>query len=277
MHALQVVFREAGVEKNFSATETFGANQDLPAVGQFVVLLVGMTILSLLHSSFVVADHVAKSLLNVPNNLHFCGGREIVAAFSEDLLQVVGQVATGQVDALNGVGDGETLVDGHGMRNTVARVKHNTCGAAGGVERANALHANVKAGHVENLKHDLSHPFAVLLGVQRRFGHEDRVLFGGDSELVVKRVVPHLLHVVPVSHDSMLNRLLNSKYAALLLGFAANVDFLLVEANHDAGDLGAAHDGGEDRAWGVVSCETSLAHAGAIINTHSGYFLVHLI
>ena len=54
--------------------------------------------------------------------------------------------------------------------------------------------------------------------------------------------MPDLLHIVPVLNDSMLDRILNSKDSTLLLGLLADVDLLLVKANHDAGHLGATHD-----------------------------------
>jgi hypothetical protein len=159
---------------------------------------------------------------------------------------VRGEVATSHVDALDGMGDGKTFVDGHGVGNAIARVKDDTSCAAGSIEGANALHADVKARNVEDLKHDLSHLFTVSLGVKRGFGHEERVLFGGNSQLIVKSVVPDLLHVVPVGHDSMFNGLLNAENAALLLGLTSYVDFLLVETDHDSGDLGPSHNSGED-------------------------------
>ena len=43
------------------------------------------------------------------------------------------------------------------------------------------------------------------------------MLLWGDSELTVESVVPHLLHIVPVLNDAMLNRLLNAEHSALLL------------------------------------------------------------
>ena len=45
---------------------------------------------------------------------------------------------------------------------------------------------------------DLRHLLAVGLGVERRLGEQDRVLLGGDTQLVVECVMPDLLHVVPV-------------------------------------------------------------------------------
>ena len=64
---------------------------------------------------------------------------------------------------------------------------------------------------VESLEHDLGHFFAVGLGVEWGLGEQDRVLFRGDSQLVVEGVMPDLFHVVPVGNDSMLDGVLQGK------------------------------------------------------------------
>ena len=48
---------------------------------------------------------------------------EDVTLFAEELLQVLGDVAAGDVDALNAGGDGEAGMDGHGVRDAVAGVE----------------------------------------------------------------------------------------------------------------------------------------------------------
>ncbi len=63
-----------------------------------------------------------------------------------------------------------------------------------------------------------------------------------NTKLTIKGVMPDLLHVIPILNDTMLDGLLNSKYSALLLSLVTNVDFLLIEANHDARHLRATND-----------------------------------
>lgn len=50
-----------------------------------------------------VQCHVAQFLLDVTHDLALGGGREGVASFGEDLHQVVRKVATGQIQAQDGV------------------------------------------------------------------------------------------------------------------------------------------------------------------------------
>ena len=128
-----------------------------------------------------------------------------VAALHEELGHVLGEVATGEIDAADGVGHGEAFVDGDGVGDTIARVEDDTGGAAGGVEREDGLDADVHSGDVEGLEHDLRHLLAVDLGVHGSFGEEDVVAFGVDAELVVEGVVPDEFHVVPVGDDAVLD------------------------------------------------------------------------
>ena len=161
------------------------------------------------------------------------------------------------------------LVDGHGVRHAVARVHHNAGGAARRVEREHGLDGDVHGRHVEGLEHDLGHLLAVGLRVERGLGEQHRVLLGGDAELVVEGVVPDLLHVVPVGHDAVLDRVLEREDATLGLGLVADVRVLLAHADHHTGLAGAADNRREDRAGRVIAGEASLAHAGAVVHHES--------
>jgi hypothetical protein len=122
------------------------------------------------------------------------------------------------------------------------------------------LHTDIKAGDVKNFEHYLGHPFSVLLWVERRFGHQDGVLFWRNSEFVVEGVVPDLLHIVPVGHNAMLDGLLDAEHATFLLGLATYVDFLLIKTYHDTRDLRSPDNSTEDGSWRVVTPETCFAH-----------------
>jgi hypothetical protein len=204
---------------------------------------------------------MAHGLFNITDNFKFGGCLELQIALFENLTKVVSEVTTSQVDALNSMGDSVTLIDRDGVRYTISRVKDNTSSSTRGVESANSLHADVKAGHVEDFKHNLSHAFTVLLGVEGCLSHKDRVLFGRDTELIVEGMVPYFFHVVPILYDSMFYWLLDFEYTALLLGLTSNIDLLLVESNHNSRHLRPSYDGGENRAGGIVSGETCLAHS----------------
>ena len=71
---------------------------------------------------------------------------------------------------------------------------------------------------------------------------QDGVLLWGQTQLVVERVVPDLLHVVSVVGDAVFNGILECQDAPLGLGLVANVAVLLAQANYHTPMSGAAHD-----------------------------------
>merc|ERR1712164_66131 len=105
-------------------------------------------------------------------------------------------------------------------RPAVAAVHHDARRAAARVERQHELDRHVHRRHVERLEHDLRHALAVRLRVERRLRQQHRVLLRRHTELVVERVVPDLLHVVPVRHDAVLDRVLQRQDTTLALRLA---------------------------------------------------------
>merc|ERR1712176_105956 len=265
---------EGGLEEGLGAAEALVADGDDLTIGKLVVLLEGRAGGGGLHLGLKVEGDVGELLLDVTDNLALGGGGEGVATLGEDLHHVVGEVTAGKVETENGVGKRVTFVDGHGVGHTITRVEHDTGGTAGHVEREHGLDGDVHGGGVEGLEHDLGHLLTVGLGVEGGLGEEDGVLLGGDAELVVEGVVPDLLHVIPVGHDTVLNGVLEGEDTTLGLGLVTDIGVLLSHTDHHSLVAGAADDGGEDSSGSVISGESSLAHAGAIVNNKSGNVLV---
>merc|ERR1712020_250019 len=86
--------------------------------------------------------------------------------------------------------------------------------------------------------------------------------------------MPDLLHVIPVGDDAVLNGVLQGEDTSLGLGLVSNIGVLLSHTDHHSLVAGAAHNGGEDSSGSVISGESSLAHAGAIVNNKSSNVLV---
>ena len=82
--------------------------------------------------------------------------------------------------------------------------------------------------------HYLGHFLTVSLRVEGSLGQEDGVFLGGDAELIVKGVVPDLLHVIPVGDDTVFDGVLHGQDTTLGLGFIADVRIFLAHADHDA-------------------------------------------
>merc|ERR1719245_1586386 len=121
------------------------------------------------------------------------------------------------------MGESITFIDGDGVRNTITRVHDDTGGTTRGIEGEDSLDSDIHGGHVEGLKHDLSHLLTVSLGVEGSFSEEDGLLLRGNTELIVEGVVPDLLHVIPVGDDSVLNGVLEGKDTSLGLGLISNI------------------------------------------------------
>merc|ERR1712012_362816 len=163
---------------------------------------------------------------------------------SEDLHEVVGELTASQVQTEDGVGESITLIDG---------------------------------GHVEGLKHDLSHLFTVSLGVEGSLSEEDGLFLRGNTEFIVEGVMPDLLHIIPVGDDTMFNGVLQGEDTSLGLSFITNIGILLSHTDHDALMSWASNNGWEDSPGGVITSESSFAHAGAIVNNQSGgIFVTHV-
>merc|ERR1712154_390689 len=128
------------------------------------------------------------------------------------------------------------------------------------------LDGDVHGRGVEGLEHDLGHLLPVGLGVEGGFGKKDWVLLGGNSQLIVEGVVPDLLHVIPVGPESLLNGVLQGEDTPLGLGLVTDIGVFLSHTDHDSLVAGTADNGGEDSSGSVISGESSLAHAGAIVN-----------
>merc|ERR1719160_887770 len=270
--------QEGRLEESLRAPESLIADGDDLTVGKLIGLLERGGGSGGGHLLLEVQGDVAELLLDVTDNLALSGGGERVATLGEDLHEVVGELTASQVQTDDGVGESVTLVDGDTVGDTVTGVHDDTGGTAGGVQGEHSLDGDVHGGHVEGLEHDLGHLLPVGLGVEGSLSQEDGLLLGGDTELVVEGVVPDLLHVVPVGHDSVLNGVLQGEDTPLGLGLISDVGVLLAHAHHHTLMTGTSNNGGEDSSRSIISSKSSFAHAGAIVNKKSGnVFVTHFV
>merc|ERR1712106_531777 len=163
------------------------------------------------------------------------------------------------------------------MGDTISRVHDNTSGTARGIQGEDSLDSDIHGGHVEGLKHDLGHLLTVSFGVEGSLSQKDGLFLRGNTELIVEGVVPDLLHIIPVGDDSVLNRVLEGKDTSLGLCLISNIGILLSHTNHHSLVAGTSNNGWEDSSGSVISGESSLAHAGAIVtDKSSNVFVTHL-
>merc|ERR1712099_212075 len=267
---------EGRLEEGFRGTEPLVANGDDLTVGKLIGLLKGGGGSSGGHLLLEVKGNIAELFLDVTDNLALSGGGERVTTLSEDLHEVVGELTASQVQTKDGVGESITLIDGDIVGDTIAGVHDHTGGTTGGIEGEDGLDGNIHGGHVEGLKHDLSHLLTVSLGVEGSLSQEDRLLLRGNTEFIVEGVMPDLLHIIPVGDDTVFNGVLQGEDTSLGLSLITNIGVLLTHTYHDTLVAGASNNGGEDSSGSVITGETSLAHAGAIVNDQSSnVFVTH--
>lgn len=151
------------------------------------------------------------------------------------------------------MGDGETLIDGSSVSNTITRVDDDTSCTTSRVKGENGLDGNIHCGNIESLEHDLGHLLSVDLRVVGSLSKENGVLIWGDSELNVEGVVPDLLHIIPVLDDTVLDGVRDLEDTSLLLSLITEVLALGLNTDEDVEVLGSSNDGGEDAARGVLT------------------------
>merc|ERR1719471_1223163 len=132
------------------------------------------------------------------DNLTLSGGGERVASLGQDLHEMISEVTSSQVKTEDGVGESVSLIDGDGVRDTIAGVEDDTGGTSRGVQGEDSLDGDVHSGCVEGLEHDLGHLFSVGLGVEGSFGQKNWMFLGGNTELIVEGVMPD--HVRDLQH-----------------------------------------------------------------------------
>jgi hypothetical protein len=158
-------------ENTLPITPTVSTNTNSPfitdgddlAIRKLVALLKGGRLRSSLHFLLKVERDVAELLLDVTDNFTLRGGRERVPTLHENLDEVVGEIASGKVETEDRVRERETFVDGHSVRDTITRVKHDTGRTTGRVQGQDGLDRDVECRRVERLEHDLRHLLSVGL------------------------------------------------------------------------------------------------------------------
>merc|ERR1719438_661247 len=205
--------QERGLEEGFRATEPLIANGDDLAIGKLIGLLQTSGSSSSGHFLLKVKGNIAELFLDITDNFPLSSGGERVTTLSQDLHEVVGKLTASQVQTEDGMGESITLIDGDGVGDTITRVHDDTSGPTRGIEGQDSLDGNIHGGHVEGLKHDLSHLLPVGLGVQRSLSEEDGLFLRGNTEFIVESVMPDLLHIIPVGDEAQSKRgILTLKY-----------------------------------------------------------------
>mmetsp|Transcript_29177 Transcript_29177/g.86630 ORF Transcript_29177/g.86630 Transcript_29177/m.86630 type:complete len:256 (-) Transcript_29177:145-912(-) len=253
MDAGQLAAADHRVEEDLGHPEPLVGEGDLVAVRHLVDLLELRRVLRALldRRLHVPLAHVTVSLLHVAHDLLLRRGGHHVAALGHDLDHVLGEVATSEVEALDRVGQREALVHRDHVRHAVATVNDAAGRAAVGVQRHDGLDDHEARRTTELVEQHLDHALPILLGVHRRLADNHRVVLGVDAEGVKEGVVPDLLHVAPVLHDAVLDRVGDREDTLLGHCLLAHEVLPLVAARHHHVMLWPSDDRREDAGGGL--------------------------
>merc|ERR1712217_650533 len=119
---------EAGLEEDFGAAEALAADGNDVAVWQLVSLLLVRALCSGLHLGVIIQCDVRQLLLDIAYNLALRGCGEGVSALCQDLHHVFCEISACQVQAQDCMGQRIAFVDGNSVRDTIARIHHNSGG-----------------------------------------------------------------------------------------------------------------------------------------------------
>ena len=109
------------------------------------------------------------------------------------------------------------------MRHTISTVQYTTSSAARGLQRQHILNCSIHCGYNVYCKHNCGHFLAVYFRIQRSFCQHYRVLFMSHPELVVECMVPNLLHIIPISDNTVFNWVFERQKTTLGLRFVSDV------------------------------------------------------
>jgi hypothetical protein len=197
------------------------ADCDDLAVGKLVALLERRRMGCELKVLLEIEGEITKLFLDVCDNFTLGGGAEGITSLLQDLIQVLGKIATGEVKTEGIVREGYAFVDGDSVSDAVARLQHDTGSTTRGKERQDGLMSDVEGGNLECLKHDLGHLFTVDLGVEGSLSEQHGVFFGNDVEFIIEQVMPDLLHIIPVCDDTTFDGVLEVQKPMLGLSLVA--------------------------------------------------------
>src|SRR5580704_7284084 len=109
------------------------------------------------------------------------------------------------------------------MSHSITALQHNTCGATRSIQRQHSCVLKIHCRYVEGFEHDLNRFLAIRFRIEWRLGRQHWMFLWSHSQFVVERVMPDLLHVVPVRHNGMFNRTLESEDTTLRLRLVTDV------------------------------------------------------
>mmetsp|Transcript_1750 Transcript_1750/g.2836 ORF Transcript_1750/g.2836 Transcript_1750/m.2836 type:complete len:228 (+) Transcript_1750:372-1055(+) len=122
--------KQIGLKQRLSTSESFCSNGDHTAIRQFVILLHIAGGLSLLHLVLVVQRNIRQLLLNISHNFAFSRAGEGVSSFGQYFGQILGQIATSNIQSRYSMRQRIAFVNRHSVRYSIACIHDNSRGTS---------------------------------------------------------------------------------------------------------------------------------------------------
>ena len=120
------------------------------------------------------------------------------------------------------------------------------------IERQNGLDRDIHSTESILREHDLAHPLSVHLWVHGWFRQQHFTTSRVNAQFLRESVVPEMLHVLPVAHDTVLHRLGDLEVVAVLCGLVSDhhvLDYCRASDALFCTQDGSADDRGEYCMW----------------------------
>merc|ERR1719510_460755 len=187
------------------------------------------------------------------------------------------QISASKIKSLHCVRQTITFKYWYRVRYSITAIKYNPSSSSRGIERQHRLDRDIHCRRIESLEHYLCHFFTVGFWVQWCFRQENVMFLRGNSQFVVKCMVPNLFHIFPASYNTMTDWILKYQNSSLCLCLFSDVGIFLSHSNHYACMFRPTHNRRKNSSWGIISCKPCLYHARTVINYKGcNFFFVHL-
>mmetsp|Transcript_25690 Transcript_25690/g.41952 ORF Transcript_25690/g.41952 Transcript_25690/m.41952 type:complete len:427 (-) Transcript_25690:52-1332(-) len=213
-------------------------------------------------------------LFDLAHNLLLAGRVvEFGAALAQQILEVVGHFFAANVDALNGVWNGEALTDWHYRRQAVPAVHHASRHATTRVQRQHRWWRKIQRRHIELLEEDLGRLHAIADRIMHRFRQQHWMVLCRRIDVRLVHILPqarHIFEIVRATHHAILHRIHEATQSAVLhLLIAEKITLLAVCLQHDAAMFRYTNARWNHRRWPLVTAHACLDTATAIVD-HNG-------
>ena len=118
--------------------------------------------------------------------------------------------------------------------------------------------------------------YSIQCGLKLLKDHDQCFIQNTDCpELIIKTMMPNLVHIFPVIHNTMLNGILQSKNTTLGQWLLPNKTFFILHTTDNILEFRSTHNGRERWSWSILAAHTCLTHSWAIVDDYGACIVTH--